>query len=58
MAQMLCVLEMTVSVPWLKIPKRPMRSREKLVGDWSFVDDEGDMLSVLKSNKCSFSIFW
>ena len=44
--------------PWLKIPKRPMRSWEKLAGYWYFGDDEGGMLSVLKSNKCSLSIFW
>ena len=53
-----CVSEMTVSVPWLEIPKQPMRSQEKLASDWSFGDDEGGMLSVLISNKCSFSIFW
>ena len=56
---MFCVTGMTVSVPWLEIPKRPMRSREKLAGDWALGDDDGgDMFSVLMFNKCSFYIFW
>ena len=42
---------MTVSDPWLIIPKRPMRSREKLLGDWSFGEDGGDIVSMLVSNK-------
>ena len=54
----LWVSGMTVSVPWLEIPRRPMRSREKLAGDWSFGDDVIGKLSVLISNRCSFSIFW
>ena len=54
----LWVSGMTVSVPWLEIPRRPMRSREKLAGDWSFGDDVSGILSVLISNRCSFSIFW
>ena len=47
----ICVSLMTVSDPWLMIPKRPMRSREKLFGDWSFGEDGGEMVSMLVSNK-------
>ena len=38
---------MMVSVPWLEIPKLPMRSRKKLAGDWSFGDDGGDIFPYL-----------
>ena len=45
-----CVSYMTVSDPWLVMPKRPMRSREKLLGDW-FGEEGGEIASMLESNK-------
>ena len=49
---------MTVSVPRLTIPKRPVRLWEKLFRDWSLSDDGGEIVSVFISSKHSFSILY
>ena len=45
--QVTCVSLVTVSVPRFTFPKQPVRSWEKLLGEWSLGDDGGEMVSML-----------